>query len=243
MKSFLPALVLTASLTFGQQGPAPAAAPGHGQAPAAAQEPAGHGTPDHGQAAAGGADAVHPGGQADSHAEAAAKHGEGHEQHPMPNEIWWKWANFAILAALLGWLIKKNAGPFFASRSEAIRKGIEESAKTRTDAEARAAEIERRVANLSAEVDSMRQRSREEIAREGERVRAETEASVRKIQAQAEAEIQSAAKHAAQELKAYSAQLAMQMAEQQIRSRMDANTQERLTSDFVADLRRKAGSN
>ena len=193
-----------------------------------------------GQAPHGGAEAVHPGGPADSHAEAAAKHGEGHEQHPMPNEIWWKWANFAMLAGLLGWLISKNAGPFFRARSEAIASGIAEAAKTRQESEARAAEIERRVSNLSQEVEHLRHSSREEISREGERVRAETEAQIRKVQAQAEAEIGSAAKHAKHDLKAYSAQLAMQLAEQQIRNRMTPASQEQITGAFVEELRDKA---
>jgi F-type H+-transporting ATPase subunit b len=210
-----------AGLAFAQEHPRPAEADGHAQA--------------------GGAEAVHPGGQASTHAEDAARQGEGHEAEAMPNEIWWKWANFAILALVLGWLIRKNAGPFFAARSEQIQSGIAEAAKVRAEAEQRAAEIERRVGNLGAEVESLRQRSREEIAREGERVRAETETSIRKIQAQSEAEIASATKHAAQELKAYSAKLALDLAERQIRDRMTDDTQEQITDAFVTELRGKTG--
>ena len=195
---------------------------------------------DHGQVPRGGAEAVHPGGPADTHAEAAAKHGEGHADEQMPNEIWWKWANFAILAGLLGWLISKNAGPFFQARSEAIQKGIADAAKTRHEAEARAADIERRVGNLTAEVEELRARSREEIAREGERVRAETEAQIRKVQAQAQAEIASAAKHAVHDLKAASAQLALQLAERQIRDQMTPAAQDSVTTAFLNDLRTKA---
>ena len=194
-----------------------------------------------GHASAGGAEAVHPGGPAETHAEAAAKQGEGHQSAPMPNEIWWKWANFAILAAVLGWLIRKNAGPFFAARTEAIQGGIAEASRVRAEAEARAAEIERKVGNLSVEVEELRQHSREEIAREGERVRAATEATIRKVQAQSEAEIASAAKHAAQELKAYSAQLALELAERQIRERMTPGTQEQITDAFLSELRGKTG--
>ena len=36
----------------------------------------------------------------------------------------WKWANFAILAAGIGYLLVKQAGPYFAARSTEIRKGI-----------------------------------------------------------------------------------------------------------------------
>jgi F-type H+-transporting ATPase subunit b len=210
--------------------------------PAHPSEPATSGAQPDGHAPRGGTEAVHPGGPADTHAEAAAKHGEAHEQHPMPNEIWWKWANFAILAGVLGWLISKYAGAFFQSRTDEIQRGIAEATKARTEAEARAAEIERRVNNLSAEVDALRRSSTAEIAREGERVRAQTEASLKKIQAQAEAEIASAAKHASHDLKAHTAKLALQLAEQQVRAGATGDLQERLAADFVEELRTKAVS-
>src|SRR5262245_21411633 len=110
----------------------------------------------------------------------------------MQNEIWWKWANFAMLAAGLGFLIAKNAGPFFSSRSEDIQRGIREAAAVRAEAEAKAAEIEKRISNLNAEVEALRKSSHEEIAREGERVSAETAQQIAKIQRQAEADIASA---------------------------------------------------
>jgi len=177
------------------------------------------------------------------HASAATEHGEGHAEAEMPNEIWWKWANFALLAAGLGYLIGKHAPGFFRSRSEQIQRGIAEATRTREEAEARAAEIERRVANLSSEVEQLRAQSREEIAREGERVRVETEAAIRKIQAQSQAEINSVAKHAAHDLKAYSAKMALELAEGQIRNRMSEPMQDGLTSAFILDLRRKADKN
>lgn len=176
-----------------------------------------------------------------AHAQVEAKHGEGHEEAPMPNEIWWKWANFAILAGGLGYLIGKNAGPFFRSRTEEIQQGIREAAKVRAEAEARAAEIEGRIGNLAGEVEALRARSKEEIAAEGTRVQAETQAQIAKIQSQAEAEIASAAKNARLELKAYSAQIALDLAERQIKQRLDQKTQEALTDAFVRDLRAEPG--
>jgi len=173
-----------------------------------------------------------------------AKHAEGgHAEEAMPNEIWWKWANFAILAAGLGYLIGKNAGPFFKSRTQEIQSGIADATRVRVEAEARASEIERRVSNLSAEVAQLRAQSKDEIAREGERVRTETEASMKKMQAQAQAEIASAGKHASHDLKAYSANLALELAEQQLKDRMTPPVQQQLTAAFIADIQSKAGRN
>jgi F-type H+-transporting ATPase subunit b len=178
-----------------------------------------------------------------AHAEAAVEHGEGHEDARMPNEIWWKWANFAILAAGLGFLIAKYAGPFFSARTEEIQRGITEASAVRADAEARAAEIEKQIANLSAEVEALKQKSREEIAREGERVSAETAQQIAKVQRQAEAEIAAAVKNASQELKAYSAQLAVDLAAQQIRSSLKPADHDKLAEAFADDIRKKAALN
>ncbi|MBC8167604.1 MAG: hypothetical protein H7Y20_17265 [Bryobacteraceae bacterium] len=185
----------------------------------------------------GGESAVHTGG----HANEQAKHGEG--ETSMPNEIWWKWANFAILAIGLGYLIGKNAGPFFRTRSEGIQRGIEEASKTRQEAEARAAEIERRVSSLTTEVEQIRAQSKAEILREGDRIRAETEVQIRKIQAQSEAEIAAAAKRASHDLKTYSALLALETAENQLRGRMSPAMQEGITKSFIEDLQRQKAAN
>lgn len=176
-----------------------------------------------------------------SQAHEEAKHGESHAsgEAPMPNEIWWKWANFAVLAGGLGYLIGKHAGPFFRSRAEEIQKGIRDAGQVRAEAEARAAEIERKLGNLAGEIETIRAKSREEITAEGARVQAETEAQIRKIQTQAEMEIASATKNATLDLKAYSAQLALELAEKQIRQRLDQSTQEDLANAFIGDLKRE----
>ena len=74
----------------------------------------------------------------------------------------WKWANFAILAAGIGYLLVKQAGPYFAARSTEIRKGIEEAQKLRAEAEERAAAMDARLAILGVEVEAMRKASHEE---------------------------------------------------------------------------------
>jgi len=176
------------------------------------------------------------------HAAAANEHGEHQAEAELPNEIWWKWANFALLVAGLGYLISKKSPEFFRSRTEEIQRGIAEATRLRQQAESRAAEIEQRVSNLAAEVEQMRARSRDEIAKESERIRVDTEAAMRKIQAQSRAEIESAVKHAAHDLKTWSAQLALEMAEQQIRSRMSKPEQDQLATTFVSELRQKAGT-
>jgi F-type H+-transporting ATPase subunit b len=165
----------------------------------------------------------------------AAK-GEAHKEAAEPDMTGWKWANFAILAVGLGYLIVKNVGPYFASRSLEIRKGIEDAQKIRADAEAKAAQIETRLANLGREVEAMRQSAREEAAQEGARIRQDTERELAKVQAHADQEIASALKAAQLELKSYSARLAVDLARQKVRDRMTPADQDALVQRFVVDL-------
>lgn len=148
----------------------------------------------------------------------------------------WAWANFAMLAAGLGYLVAKKGGPWFAARSVAIRKGIAEAEEIHAEAEARAADVDRRLAGLGAEIEALRSHARQEQAAEGERIRQQTAADLARIQEHAAREIDAAGKTARLQLKRYSAQLAMDLAEQKIRRQMTPGIQSALVENFVRDV-------
>jgi F-type H+-transporting ATPase subunit b len=172
--------------------------------------------------------------------EAAEKKAEEHASDPATGEHGgmelWKWANFGVLAAGLGYLIGKNAGPFFTGRSRQIRKDMLEAADARKDAEARAAEVDRRLNNLEAEIAALRADAQNEAESERQRLAAASAAEAEKIRVHAEQEIAAAGKAARSELKRYSAELAVALAEQKVRARMTPDTQDALVSGFVHDL-------
>ncbi|MBZ5726720.1 MAG: ATP synthase F0 subunit B [Acidobacteriia bacterium] len=172
-------------------------------------------------------------------ATAAAGFSEGREggEKEGGNLALWKWANFLVLAGGLGYVLGKNAGPFFAARSLSIRKDIIEADDTRKEAEARAAAVNRRLANLEAEIAALRAESHQEAHTETQRLRQHTSAEMAKIQARAEQEIAAAGKAARLELKRYSAGLAIELAEQKIRARMTPESQDALVRGFVRDLK------
>jgi F-type H+-transporting ATPase subunit b len=149
----------------------------------------------------------------------------------------WKWANFVVLAGALGYLIGKKGGPFFAARSVKIRKDIVEAGEVRKEAETRAAEVDRRLANLEAEIAALRAASGKEEEAEAARFGRHTAAEISKTQAHAEQEIAAAGKAARLELKRYCADLAVGLAEQKIRARMTPETQDALVRGFVRDLK------
>jgi F-type H+-transporting ATPase subunit b len=163
-----------------------------------------------------------------------------HESEQGDPWIWWKWANFLLLAGGLGYMISKRAPALFQTRSQEIQQAIAEAAQAKKDAEARAAAIELRLQNLETEIDSLRQSARSEMAAEGDRLRRETEHRLRRIQEQSLQEIAQITRAARDELRKYSAQLAIGLAEQRIRSRMTPEVQQNLVDGFILDLRSRA---
>src|SRR5262249_26890848 len=138
----------------------------------------------------------------------------------------------------LGYLIKKNVGPYFASRSEEITRNLAESEQIRREAEENAARVEKRIANLGEEVAALRAEAAKEQAADQERFRQQAAAEVAKIQQHAEQEIASAAKAARLELRSYSARLAIELAGQKILGRLNPQTQDALVRGFLQEIER-----
>lgn len=178
---------------------------------------------------------------AQEHAEHDGKSGEASGEIEV--EPVWKWANFALLAIGLGYLLGKFLPPAFANRSAAIQKDIKEAQRLKADAEKRAAEVEAKVAALGADIEKFRVESAKDMAAEGERIRQETADQVRRAEAQAELEIESAGKIARRELRQYSAELALKLAEDRVRARLDGASESALVDSFVAELGRQGSNN
>lgn len=152
-----------------------------------------------------------------------------------------RWANFAILALGLGYGIAKVFPPMFRARNEEIQKGISEAQALKQDADKRAAAADTRVRMLGSEIEKFRAESKIEMQQEGERIRQETARQIARMEAQAQQEIESAGKLARRELKSYAAKLALDLAEQRVRTRLDANTENALVNGFLQDLQRQPG--
>ena len=115
--------------------------------------------------------------------------------------IWWKWANFGILAIGIGIMIGKVAPALFEQRKRAIGQAMFEAAAAVRDAQVRATEIETRFAALQGEVAEIRSNAKAEMSAESERISRETEHRLRRIQDQATQEITLMARAARDELR------------------------------------------
>jgi len=181
--------------------------------------------------------AVGHGGPSPAASEASGKHAASEHGGGRQSLDAWKWANFALLAGILGYWVAKNAGPFFERRTREIQSDIAQSEKMRREAEAQAAQMDARLCSIEQEINALRGAAATEQQALAERLERESAAEMRRIQENAAQEIAAAGKLARQELKRYSAQLAIGMAEQQIRSRLSAEADNDLVQSFVRDLK------
>jgi len=142
--------------------------------------------------------------------------------------------NFAILAVLLGLLLKKVMPATFAARNASIQKRIEDARKTSEEARERLKGVESRLSRLDTEIAEMRREAEENARNEEKRVLAEDEAERQRIVTAAEQEISAVAGNARRELKAYAAELAVDLAGKKIRVGKDAD--QSLVREFTAQL-------
>ena len=156
------------------------------------------------------------------------------------NELW-KWPNFLLLAGLLGYLIKKHGAPLLESRSQQIRESLEAGEKAKAEAEALAAGVQAKIANLENEISALRAAAHEDLEREAERIRREAEAEMSRIEQHTALEIVAIGKVTRLELRQYAASLAIDLAERKIRGRMSPDVQATLLSNFSGDISGHAG--
>jgi F-type H+-transporting ATPase subunit b len=172
-------------------------------------------------------------------APAAAQTKEAEQSDPW---IWWKWANFALLAVGLGYLIGKHVPPLFRKQSDEIQNALAEASRIKQEAAAYAAGVEARLARLQSEIQQLRESARADMNAESERIRVETEHHMRRIQEQSVQEIALMARGAKDGLRKYAAELAIGLAEQRIRSRMNPSTEDKLVNGFMHDLHERAAN-
>jgi F-type H+-transporting ATPase subunit b len=142
--------------------------------------------------------------------------------------------NFVVIAAVILWAGKKFLPGMFRDRTAAIQKAMQEAQKASEEARRKLADIESRLAQLAVEIGAMRDAAEKEGAAEEARIKAAAEEDARKIVASAEQEIAAAAKTARRQLTAYAADLAVGLAQKQIR--VDAATDQALVRNFSGQL-------
>jgi len=166
--------------------------------------------------------------------EETAETGKAEESEPQP-PIEYKWLNFAILTAGLGYLIVSKGFPALNERGRDIEQALKAAERIKAEAAAEEAAIDRKMAGLKAEIEEFRTSAQQEMAAERERMTGETRSLIAKLQANAESEI--ATKHAQNALRTQASELALSLARQKVAARINAATDAGLIAGFVSDLK------
>jgi len=142
--------------------------------------------------------------------------------------------NFVVIAGVIIWAGRKYLPGILRDRTAAIQKAMQEAQKASAEARHKLAEIEARLQKLDVEIGAMRDAAEKEGVAEEARIQAAAEEDARKIVVSAEQEIAAAAKAARRQLTAHAADLAVALAQKQIR--VDAVTDQALIRSFAGEL-------
>jgi len=154
---------------------------------------------------------------------------------PVAAEYWILYGlDFGIIAGFVVWMMKKKMPGVFRTKSEAIRRSMDEAARVSAEARARLSEIESRLSRIDAEISEMRASAEAEAKQEEARILAAAEEDKKRIIATAEQEIAAASKLAQRELKAYASSLAVDLAEKRVK--VDPDTDRALVRAFARDF-------
>lgn len=134
------------------------------------------------------------------------------------NATMWKTINFAILIGALIYLLRGKVAPFFAEKNKSIAQGMAAAAEKEEAAQVRLRAIEAKLADLDAEIVSLKESASVEMERDRERIQSETASAIARLQERAESEIESAGAQASARLRHEASALALDLAERQVKA-------------------------
>lgn len=152
-------------------------------------------------------------------------------------ELLFKIINFALLAGGLAYILRKPLADFFASRSNSIRKSLDEGRVALEASSAQLQAVEQKLAHLEEEIAAFKASAAKEMEAERQRMKQAAALEAEKVLASARAQIETSLRAAKLDLKSYAAQQAVEQAEELIRQSLDDSGRNRLLSQFVAGLK------
>ncbi|MGB2716793.1 MAG: ATP synthase F0 subunit B [Vicinamibacterales bacterium] len=144
--------------------------------------------------------------------------------------------NFAILAGVLVYFLRRPIQDYLRTRSDQIRHDLVTAAEMRRVATAQLEQIQRQMAALPSELEALKTRGAEDIAAEQVRIAETAKAERERLLDQTRREIQMRLRVARRELTEHAAQLAVQVAEQRIRRTITPDDQLRLLDQYATQV-------
>jgi F-type H+-transporting ATPase subunit b len=165
-----------------------------------------------------------------------AAHGGGHEEITFLGDWLPRLVNFAILAAVLVYFLRKPVRDFFKGRTAAIEKSMQESKEARERAVAALSEMERKIKELEAETDRMIAEAKARGEKDKQALLDEGKKVAQDIQAQVKTGIDIELQKAKTALSVEASLLAVDLAEDTLKDKISKQDHERIVKEYISKV-------
>jgi len=154
----------------------------------------------------------------------------------IPRVVWYT-LNLLLFFGLLGWLLAKPMAAFFRTRREEIARALAEATRQQEEAVRMKAEMEQRVASLEGEIAALRQRLRDDGARERAALVQQGEEEAQRLLAQMDREAARRREEAQAALAREAAGIAAELAWELLQREVTPDDRERIFRTTLERLR------
>ena len=147
-----------------------------------------------------------------------------------------KVVNFVILFGGLVFVLRKPLAKFLKDKSEGVRLTLVKAEEADRDARAKLSLIEKRVGSLEAEVDDLKKKAETEGQAEKERIMLTARREADRLKEFSRQEIEANVRGGVRQLKEYSADKALELALDRVRSRLTPESHARLIDRAIERL-------
>lgn len=148
----------------------------------------------------------------------------------------WKFLNLAIFVTLLVYVLRKPLGDAFKAKREEIRSELIKAEQEKQAALAQLTTIEGKLAQLDTEKENILQMAKDEAAFEKKRLAEQTKTEVERLRRQTEAELARLGGQSRMELRRLSAEKSIALAEEKLRSKIDAKVDAQLVRGSMSEI-------
>ena len=152
---------------------------------------------------------------------------------PSASELMWQAVNLALLLGVLFAVARKPITAYFAERREQIQNDIKSADKLLAESKKQFSEWQGKLVELEAEVQTIRDETRERAHDERDQIVAAAHDSAERIRADAVAAVDQELRRAQVELREEAANLAIDLAASMITEQVDDRDRDRLLDEFI----------
>lgn len=165
------------------------------------------------------------------------EHGGGHGGAAQMKDLMWRVIDFAALAIIIFWAVKKaDMKKALADRQASIEKSLREADELKASAEKKFAEYNERLAQANRDTENLQKIMREDGLAEKARIIAEAKIAAERIKEQARVLADQEIVRARTELREEAARLSVELAEQTLKGAVKQDDQNRLVGEYLTKV-------